>query len=111
MVELSHCAQSRYSHAVFNLTLLLVYILTAGELIADDPPSLADVLMCITGCIEIPPLGFQETPTISFSSSCTPHFSTCALEVVFPLSLPRGYDEFAERFCFFMQNSPDFGSA
>ena len=35
-------------------------------------------------------------------------FSTCALEVVLPLSLPGHYDDFVERMCF---ETPDFGSA
>ena len=84
---------------------------TTGEITQENPPSIADILMCITGCTEIPPLGFQETPTISFSFSCTPHFSTCAVEAVLPFSLPGKYDDFVERMCFFIQNSPDFRSA
>lgn len=52
--------------------------------------SIPDVLKFITGCTEVPPLGFSKKITISFihrcksGCKCCPKASTCALERMLP---------------------------
>ena len=85
----------------------------AGTLSSGDEavPTLNEIFMCMTGCSEIPPMGLVDPPpSITFTPSETPHFSTCAMEIVFPLTLPTDYNDFVSKMSFYIIGSPDFGS-
>ena len=77
---------------------------------ADNPHKLKDVFICLTGCSEVPPLGFQEAvPKIYFSDTDSlPRVSTCALTFTLPYSLPTDFEEFKEKMTFAILNSQGF---
>lgn len=51
-----------------------------GKLSQENALSLHDVLMCVTGCSEIPPMGFQETHSdiIIYFITYSPFFDMCS---------------------------------
>ena len=79
----------------------------------DNPhksPTLKDVFIFLTGCSEVPPLGFQEAvPRISFSDTDSlPRVSTCALTFILPYSLPNSLEAFKDKMTFAILNSQGF---
>ncbi len=62
-------------------------------------PNLGDVMVFLTGCSTVPPMGYKErNPTITFvETGMFPTVSTCALNMQMPLTLPIDFKEFKER--------------
>lgn len=62
-------------------------------------PTLQDVMVFLTGCDCIPPLGFGDVlPSIEFDAVSTlPTVSTCALTLHLPLNSPTVFEDFKEK--------------
>ena len=67
------------------------------------------ILSFITGAEYPPPLGFDESPGIRFSTSEFPLASTCALELILPTKYYDKPELFKERMVCGLQNHGDFG--
>ena len=78
---------------------------------SESPPSLNDVFMFLTGCSEVPPMGYGSDvyPRIYFSNALVlPKVSTCVLTLTIPYSFPSDFDDFKEM-NFSILNSKGFG--
>ena len=73
-------------------------------------PTLQDVMVFLTGCDSVPPLGFGDsTSSIHFSESGEwPTASTCALSLTFPLNFPTDTELFKEKMDFSILGSQGF---
>lgn len=89
---------------------IYIYIFTYHADNPNESPTLKDVFIFLTGCSEVPPLGFQEAvPKIYFSDTDSlPRVSTCALTFTLPYSLPTNFKEFKEKMTFAILNSQGF---
>ena len=64
----------------------------------DGDVHLEDVLSFFSGASKIPPLGFDSTPSLSFSDSAIyPTASTCALHLQLPTRYHSDYSLFKEK--------------
>ena len=75
--------------------MFLAFIFPGGE---EGSPTIQDVMIFLTGCDGVPPLGFGDVlPTIEFNSTGTlPTVSTCALTLYLPLNSPTDFEKFKE---------------
>ena len=64
-----------------------------------EGPTISDVMVFLTGCDTIPPLGFGDAdPVIMFSDSgVLPFVSTCCLSITFPRSIPTDFEIFKDK--------------
>ena len=62
-------------------------------------PTMKDIMVFLTGCDTIPPLGFSDAaPAILFSDvGVLPTVSTCCLTLTFPRSFPTEFHVFKEK--------------
>ena len=62
-------------------------------------PTPSDVMMFLTGCDSVPPLGFGDaSPAVTFSDmGVLPTVSTCCLTLTFPRSFPTDFQLFKEK--------------
>lgn len=76
----------------------------------DSSPSLKDVMVFLTGCDSVPPLGFGDVePSVHFSGdNVLPTVSTCSLTLRFPLSFPTIFEKFKENMDFAILGSQGF---
>ena len=75
-------------------------------------PSMKDILVFLTGCDSIPPLGFGDnSPKIIFTHAVLPTVSTCSLTLRLPLSLPKEFNQFKEKMDFAILGSQGFFGA
>ena len=66
-----------------------------------------DILAFATGATDIPPMGFESKPTISFDANIKfPTASACANVLTLPLG--QSYEEFERNFSFVILNSYGF---
>ena len=65
----------------------------------DSTPNLKDVLVFLTACDTIPPIGYSDlTPTIDFRDDIAlPKVSTCALTFSIPINFPIEHQQFKEK--------------
>ena len=73
-------------------------------------PNLKDVLVFLTGCDVVPPLGFGNvSSSVQFSEAAQlPLVSTCALTLTFPISFPTDPSNFKEKMEFSILGSQGF---
>ena len=73
-------------------------------------PNLKDVMVFLTGCDCLPPLGFADaSPTIVFSDDAVlPTVSTCSLTFNIPRNIPTEFDTFKEKMDFSILRSRGF---
>ncbi|XP_031572500.1 uncharacterized protein LOC116306564 [Actinia tenebrosa] len=77
--------------------------------------SLTDVLKFITGCSQVPPLGFSKKISVSFIGDCTPGCqcrptaSTCSLHLRLPTHL-QSYEDMTEAGISMLKECFGFGS-
>ena len=65
----------------------------------NGPATLKDVMLFLTGCDCVPPLGFGDVdPCILFSTDLVlPTVSTCSLTLRFPTTFPTDIDGFKDK--------------
>ncbi|XP_069139550.1 G2/M phase-specific E3 ubiquitin-protein ligase-like isoform X5 [Argopecten irradians] len=73
--------------------------------------NLSEVLAFTTGADSVPLLGFDPSPSITFTECGRfPRANTCAMEIALPLNVTP-FEEFKESMIFGIKNSPGFGKA
>lgn len=62
-------------------------------------PTLQDVMVFLTGCDSVPPLGFGDVkPSILFTDDALlPTVSTCSLTLRFPRNFPTDFQQFKDK--------------
>ena len=73
-------------------------------------PTLQDVMVFLTWCDCVPPLGFGDVkPGIMFTDDAVlPTVSTCSLTLHFPRSFPTDFQQFKEKMDFVILGSQGF---
>ena len=76
--------------------------------------SLSDVLVFVTGAADVPPVEFEENPSIMFKSaveatSDLPSASTCSNTLYLPMVHCNDYDTFKYKFVFALTCAIGFG--
>lgn len=73
-------------------------------------PTLQDIMVFLTGCDSVPPLGFGDVqPGILFTDGAVlPTVSTCSLTLCFPRSFPTDFQQFKEKMDFVILGSHGF---
>lgn len=73
-------------------------------------PSLKDIMIFLTGCESIPPLGFGINPTIEFTDEEQfPISSTCSLNLIFSRKMKTSFTGFKEVMDLTILGSDGFG--
>lgn len=88
---------------------IYVYYIATGQ----SSPNLRDVMVFLTGCDCVPPLGFGDVkPGILFSDDAVlPTVSTCSLTLRFPRNFPTDFQQFKEKMDFVILGSQGFFGA
>ncbi|KAF5294704.1 hypothetical protein FQR65_LT19955 [Abscondita terminalis] len=103
--------QGSNSRLIENLVLVNYYNFLVECEEGDADVTLRDILIFATGCIDIPPLGFRNTPTIEFlhnTSKKYPEASTCGLILKLPV-IHSEYINFKNDMSFGIKNGAVFG--
>ena len=82
---------------LYDSTVILYFILTGqGD---QGSPTLQDVMVFLTGCDSVPPLGFGDVkPSILFTDDALlPTVSTCSLTLRFPRNFPTDFQQFKDK--------------
>ena len=89
--------------------MLCLLSLAQGE---HGSPSLRDIMIFLTGCDLIPPLGFSVTPAIEFTDDeMFPKASTCSLTLTFSRKVKTNFADFKEIMDLTILGSQSFGCA
>ena len=76
-------------------------------------PTLSDVMVFLTGCDCVPPMGFSDvSPAVMFSddTGALPKVSTCSLTLTFPRTFPTDIQLFNEMDFAILGSQGFFGS-
>ena len=81
-----------------SITLVCIHMLSIPLAQSQGCPTLHDVMVFLTGCDTIPPLGFGDVhPGVVFDDEDRlPTVSTCSLTLHLPHNFPADFQEFKE---------------
>ena len=104
--------QVRFAH-LFNITTYVYIQFLEPEDGCCGDVKLKDVLIFATCASEIPPLGFEPSPTIKFWNDVRPQSNMCGNVLFLPLHKMKSevlYEEFKSLMDDAIINSPTFGT-